>query len=195
MPPATVKTVGDVLYWQYAKIIAASAGFRKEDYGFVTAKFKQLKNGEISWNQIREYIKERQTNECIYCGAEADLTLEHLLPRKFHGPQTERNLVWVCKSCNSAKGGKRLFEFWIDKYGLKEGKNLVPRIAEGKYLKFAYEVFERQGLLGMDITAVTLQACPECDLKPKCIREHTEGKLSVLCIDGILTLTYKQKEV
>ncbi len=191
MPPSVVKTVGDVLYWQYAKIIAVSAGFRKEDYGFVTSKFKQLKKGEISWNQIREYIKERQTNECIYCGAETDLTLEHLLPRKFNGPQTERNVVWVCKTCNSCKGGRRLYEFWIDKYGLKAGKNKVPRIAEGKYLKFAYEVFEHKGLLNMDIAVVTQKACPACDLKLVCIQENSEGKLSVLCIDGILTLSFK----
>jgi hypothetical protein len=191
MPPANVKTVGDVLYWQYAKIIADSAGFSKDSYGFVMSKFKLLKKGEISWNQIREYIKERQTNECVYCGAEAELTLEHLLPRKFNGPQFERNLVWVCKSCNCAKGGKRLYEYWINQYGLKQGKNKVPRIAEGKYLKFAYEVFEHRDLLDMDISAVTAKACPSCDLKPTCIKEDTEGKLSVLCIDGILTLSFK----
>jgi hypothetical protein len=191
MPPAVVKTVRDLIYWQYAKIIAESAGFRKEDYGFVTNKFKQLRAKEISWNEIREYVKEKQTNECIYCGSDAELTLEHLLPRCFNGPNTERNLVWICKSCNSAKGKKRLYEYWVDKYGLKTGKNRVPRIAEGKYLKFAYEILEQNDFLNLDEANVNLKACPACDMKPRCIKEHTEGALSVLCLDGILTLCFK----
>jgi hypothetical protein len=37
-----------------------------------------LRAKEISWNEIREYVKEKQTNECIYCGSDAELTLEHL---------------------------------------------------------------------------------------------------------------------
>ena len=69
MPPTVVKTVKDLIYWQYAKIIADSAGMGKKDYGFVMNKFKQLKQGSISWNEIREYVKEKEFgNECIFCG-------------------------------------------------------------------------------------------------------------------------------
>ncbi len=46
MPPAVVKTVRDLIYWQYAKIIAESAGMGKKDYGFVMNKFKQLRGGQ-----------------------------------------------------------------------------------------------------------------------------------------------------
>jgi rubrerythrin len=193
VPPAVVKTVSDLIFWQYAKIIAASAGFKKEDYGFVTKKFKQLKQQEIFWNEIREYIKEKeQTNECIYCGTKTNLTLEHLLPRCFNGPDYEKNIVWICKPCNSSKGSKRLYEYWIDKYGLKTGKNRVPRIAEGKYLKFAFEVLENKGFLTLSIEDIAPQVCPRCDLKNTCIKERTENKLSVLCLDGILTLCFKE---
>lgn len=192
MPPATVKNVRDLLFWQYAKIIAVSAGFSKDDYGFVTKKLKQLCAGEIAWNEIREYIKEKDQNgECIYCGAKTGLTLEHLLPRSFGGPNSEKNVVWICKKCNSTKGSKRLYEYWVIQRGLKKGKNEVPRIAEGKYLKFAFEVLEEKDLLDLDIKQVTATICPKCDLKSLCIKEKTEGKLSVLCIDGLLTLCFK----
>ena len=108
MPPAVVKSVKDLIYWQYAKIIAESAGMGKKDYGFVMNKFKQLKQGSISWNEIREYVKEREySNECIFCGVTTNLTLEHLLPQKYHGPNVEKNLVWICKSCNSKKRCKK----------------------------------------------------------------------------------------
>jgi hypothetical protein len=43
----------------------------------------------------------------------------------------------------------------------------------------------------LDEAGVNLNACPICDMKPRCIREHTEGALSVLCLDGILTLCFK----
>jgi hypothetical protein len=48
MPPAVVKTVKDLIFWQYAKIIAASSGIGKYDYGFVMAKSKQLRQ---AWKQ------------------------------------------------------------------------------------------------------------------------------------------------
>jgi hypothetical protein len=192
LPPAVVKSVGDLIYWQYAKIISESAGFSKKDWGFVTSKFKLLKQGSISWNELREFIKERQINECIYCGAQTNLTLDHLLPRHFNGPDNEKNVVWVCKSCNSKKGAKRLYEYFVATGGLDKGKYGVPRIAEGKYLKFAHEVLNANGLLEMKITDVTHKICPQCGLKPLCIKEDTEGKLSTLCIDGILTLCFKE---
>ena len=193
MPPSVVKSVEDLIYWQYAKIIAESAGFGKKDFGFVTNRFKQLKQGSIAWNEIREYVKEKQQNdECIYCGAKTNLTLDHLLPRHFNGPDNERNVVWVCKSCNSSKGAKRLYEYYVVNGGLNAAKYGVPRIAEGKYLKFAHEVFGANGMLEMKIDEITRDICPECDLKTLCIKEETEGALSTLCIDGMLTLCFKK---
>ncbi len=192
MPPANIKTVEDLLFWQYAKIIAQSAGFSKKDYGFVCNRFKQLKQGTISWNNLREYLKERQQNECVYCGSEAELTLEHLLPRRHCGPNCEKNVVWVCRSCNSKKGARRLYEYYVATGGLDAAKYSVPRIAEGKYLKFTHEVLEANHMLTMQIGDLTAQVCPVCDLKPICIQQKTEGKLSTLCIDGLLTLCFKQ---
>jgi hypothetical protein len=193
MPPAVVKTVNDLLYWQYAKIIADSAGFSKKEWGFVISKFKLLKQGTITWNELREYIKEKQQNECIYCGAQTSLTIDHLLPKHHKGPDNEKNVVWVCKSCNSRKGAKRLYEYYVTIGGLDAAKYKVPRIAEGKYLKFAYEVLSANEMLEMQIKQMTAEICPRCDLKQVCIRENTEGKLSTLCIDGLLTLCFKRE--
>ena len=35
MPPKAVRTLRDLLFWQYAKIISESAGFGKSNYGFI----------------------------------------------------------------------------------------------------------------------------------------------------------------
>jgi hypothetical protein len=105
MPPAVVKTVGDLIFWQYAKIIADSAGIRKTDYGFVMKKFKQLRAGSISWNEIREYVKERETvDRCGFCGATADLTLEHLLRRSTMVRTLKRTLFGYAKAAIHRRG-------------------------------------------------------------------------------------------
>ena len=135
----------------------------------------------------------RHANECVYCGATANLTLEHLLPQKFNGPNVERNLVWVCKSCNSSKGARRLYEYFALDAGVEAAKYDVPRIAEGKYLKFAYETLKEKSLLATTGAQLRSAVCPKCDMKPLCIRQDSEGELSPFCIDGMLTLCFKRK--
>lgn len=177
MPPPAVKTVRDLLYWQYAKIIASSAGEGKTNYGFIMNRFKKLQSGEIQWSSaIREYVKEHEeSNRCVYCGAGGGLTLEHMLPRSRGGPDVPENAVWVCAKCNSGKGGRRLYEW----YGLEE-RNDLPRIAEGKYLKLLYALHEERGT----ITSTPQDLCPKCDLGAKC---PVEGKLSVYCLEGVFS--------
>jgi hypothetical protein len=189
MPPRAIKTVRDLIYWQYAKIIADSAGFGKRHWRFVMSRFKKFQQGEIFWNEIREYVKEREKrDECIFCGNKASLTLEHMFPRALGGPNDEKNIVWVCPSCNSSKRDRRLYEYYALKGGLKTAKYDVPRIAEGKYLKFLYEMFRDKGLLDADIEYLKEKVCPHCDLRETCVKEKSEGKLSPLCLDGLATL-------
>lgn len=186
MPPSAVKTIKDLIYWQYGKIIADSAGIGKKNYGFVMNRFKKLQREEINWSSsIREYVKEREKmQECIYCGKEEKrLTQEHLLPVSRGGEDREGNSVWVCQSCNSSKGSKRLYEWMAHKEGMKAAKYETPRIAEGKYLKLLYRMHEERGTLSL--TEKELEVlCEDCDMGAKC----PEGKsLSLYCLEGIFT--------
>jgi hypothetical protein len=191
MPPPAIKSVRDMIYWQYAKIIADSAGMGKKNWGFIMSRFKKLQQEEIFWNEIREYVKEREkSDECIFCGAKTSLTLDHLFPRSMKGPDTERNIIWVCRRCNSSKGARRLYELWTIKGGLKGAKYEVPRIAEGKYLKLLYEVFQEKGMLDLTKDELKERACPNCDMKALCVKEKSVEKLSPLCLDGIATMCF-----
>lgn len=188
MPPTAVRSLKDLLYWQYAKIIAESAGMGKRQWAFIMDRFKKLQSGEIAWDSIREYVKEREDlDHCVYCGREEALTLEHLFPRAFRGPEDEKNAVWVCASCNSSKGARRLYEFWTVRDGLKAAKYDVPRLAEGKYLKLLYDVFEEAEVLDVDEDGLHARFCSQCDLNPLCEREDSVGRLSPLCLDGVAT--------
>ncbi len=66
MPPPAVKTLRDLVFWQYAKIISESAGLGKKNWRFVMSRFKQFQEGEIFWNEIREYVKEGEKKDELY---------------------------------------------------------------------------------------------------------------------------------
>ncbi|UCE36035.1 MAG: HNH endonuclease [Thermoplasmata archaeon] len=178
MPPSAVKTLRDLIFWQYAKIISESAGFGKSNYRFIMNRFKKLQSDEIEWSSsIREWIQEKENpNQCIYCGAEEKLTVDHMIPLSRGGPDHPDNAVMVCSHCNSLKGNKRLYEF----HSL-ENRNVIPRIAEGKYLKLLYDELERRKLL--DIGRKNLSTlCEICDLDKKC---PVPEDLTVYCLEGI----------
>ncbi len=53
MPDKEVKTIKDLIYYQYAKVIARSAigaDAKKKLYGFVKVKFRELRDNEIKWS-------------------------------------------------------------------------------------------------------------------------------------------------
>lgn len=128
MPPPAVKTIRDMVYWQYAKLIARSAGQEKK-YGFVMDRFKKLQSDEINWSgSIREYIREREVSgQCIYCGGRAELCVDHLIPRSRGGPESGDNAVMACRACNSSRGDRGIYE-WFE----LEGRNEVPRVTCGR---------------------------------------------------------------
>ena len=180
MPPKAVKTLRDLLYWQYAKIISESAGFGKSNYRFIMDRYKKLQTGEIEWStSIREWVHEKENKDtCIYCGVAGPLTVEHMIPLSRGGPDHPDNAVWVCSRCNASKGDKRLYEF----FGL-EDRNRLPRIAEGKYLKLLYDELDKRGLLETSRESLG-ELCEMCDLGVKC---PVAEDLTVYCLEGVFT--------
>ena len=48
----------------------------------------------------------RDRFECQYCGADEDLTFDHVIPRSRGGRTTWDNVVAACAPCNLLKGGR-----------------------------------------------------------------------------------------
>lgn len=143
-PPGRAKTVRDLIYWEYSKLIAGSAVGNRKNYRFVSYTFKQLKTGKKKFSPIkREEEKQRLIKEdiCAYCGAPAD-QWEHIIPRSRGGPDTFHNEVRACKKCNLAKRDRDPFE-WYGEAHIDE----LPRIVLGKYLKMIYDFHEKYGTL------------------------------------------------
>jgi 5-methylcytosine-specific restriction endonuclease McrA len=57
------------------------------------------------WRKIRERVLRSGQFICVYCGQEAD-TVDHVIPRRLGGNDSDDNLVPSCKRCNLAKGGR-----------------------------------------------------------------------------------------
>lgn len=144
MPPPAVKTIRDLIYWEYAKLIAGSAIDDRKNYGFVMHTYQRLKNQQIKPSDILRDNKRlfAAGKVCAYCGSIDGLEWDHIIPLAKIQLTSIDNQVWACKHCNSSKGGRDPFEW----YGL-ERRYEIPRIVLGKYLKLIYEIHERQGTL------------------------------------------------
>lgn len=57
---------------------------------------------------------ERYGNRCVYCGGvyePAELTVDHVEPRRKGGDHSHGNLVACCRRCNVEKGGLPAWAF------------------------------------------------------------------------------------
>ena len=59
----------------------------------------------------RENIYKRDNYECVYCGSNKNLTLDHVIPQSKGGKDGWHNLVTACKSCNGEKADLTLEEY------------------------------------------------------------------------------------
>ena len=186
MPDKDVETLQDLIYYQYAKIIAKRAftalngkEAKRQHYGFVKKTFLELRNGVKTWSEItrEDWQFVESEKKCIYCGSEADLHKEHVIPKSIRiKPECEtcdriqgiHNQVWACKQCNLTKGTRGLYQFYrIMHPNEKKFYDLIPPLVEKKYLKTVYY-------------------CHECaqTLNSGCI--DGDGEITVLDIDFIL---------
>ena len=61
--------------------------------------------GTRYWRKARERILRRDQFICFYCGQEAD-TVDHVIPRRLQGTDSDDNLVAACRRCNFSKSGR-----------------------------------------------------------------------------------------
>lgn len=158
MPDRDVKTLRHLIWYQYAKLIAKRAlgpEAKKQHYGFVKKTLKDLMAGRMTWSDIIREDKQlvEAEKKCVYCGSEADLAWEHIVPKSLEinercvacdTIQAIHNQVWSCRTCNSQKGTMGLYTFYQKR--LPDDTKFydhVPPLVEKKYLKTIYECLDR----------------------------------------------------
>jgi hypothetical protein len=171
MPDREVKTIRDLIFFQYAKIIGISAfgpDAKKTAYGFIKTTFRELVHDEKKWSDILREDQQFADAEkaCIYCGATDHLQWEHIVPRSLvineRCPACDRiqgihNMVWACRSCNASKGDRGFYHFIRDLHPeAKKFSDLAPVLAEKKYLKTIYWCHLCKGDLMKEIPGITV---------------------------------------
>jgi hypothetical protein len=141
MPPSYMKTIRQLIYWEYAKLMADAAGLPK-NFGFIVNRYKALDSGKIKMSSILREDQQQLKNKkiCIYCGSKTHLSYDHIIPKSKGGPDNIHNQVLSCKKCNSSKGNKDIFEWFQE-------SEKIPRLVKGKYLKLVYEFHNNLGTL------------------------------------------------
>jgi ribosomal protein S27AE len=182
MPDRDVKTVRDLIYYQYAKVMARSAfgpDAKRTSYGFIKKSFRDLRESRQRWSDVtREDKQFIQTEKlCVYCGATENLQWEHIVPRSIRVndrcQSCEKllgihNQVWACGKCNLEKCDKGLYTFFRDRLtGDAKYYDRIPALLEKKYLKTVYWCHECAGTMDRE------------DL-------DGDGSMTVLDIDAVL---------
>lgn len=170
LPPRGVRTIRDLVYWEYAKLIGKSAGFEK-NYGFIMSRYTKLKSGQIHISGLEKddekvLIGERK---CAYCGSPESLCIDHIIPLVKGGLDITSNKVLSCRKCNSSKLQHDIFEW----YFMIRNEQEIPKMVWGKYLKLIWDFHALHHTL--DRSDV-----------------NKDGKLDVLDLGAILK-TYEEK--
>ncbi len=141
-PPRNVRSIRELIFWEYAKLIARAAGFEK-NYGFIMSRYKKLKTGEIKISDIFKDNKKqlKKGKECVYCGSNEHLSFDHIIPLNKGGKDNHDNIILACSTCNSSKGDKDLLEWFY----VHKNEKRIPKLVLSKYLKIIWDhhVLER----------------------------------------------------
>ena len=71
-------------------------------------------DSSISKRKIKNHLSGLHGNFCQYCGIETEpskATIDHITPQSSGGSDDISNLIYCCKSCNSAKNNRELSYF------------------------------------------------------------------------------------
>ncbi len=72
----------------------------------------EYQRGELFGYEVWEYLLEKWSRRCAYCGATGvPLEKEHIVPRSRGGTDRVSNLTVACHRCNQAKGSRTAAEF------------------------------------------------------------------------------------
>lgn len=140
LPPPFVRTIKELIYWEYARLMTKAAGNGVKSYwGFTTANYKKLLSGSIKMTDL-DHDNRKQINRephCEYCGktkAEgAVLSQDHIIPMSKLRHEGADNIITSCRECNSSKGDRDVFDWY---YNVRKETD-IPKMVWSKYLKLA----------------------------------------------------------
>jgi 5-methylcytosine-specific restriction endonuclease McrA len=120
LPPSLESRISNVLTWvqrlcRYAPVVSISLELVKFDTQLMQdaeVSGVAYQQGELAGYEVREYLLEKWTRTCAYCGkTNVPLEIEHIVPRSRGGSSRVSNLTLACHTCNQRKGTLTAEEF------------------------------------------------------------------------------------
>ena len=76
------------------------------------AEYRHRRRALVLNCQYEDYNPLDIFKDCVYCGGQDSLEVEHLIPLSRGGDHTKENLAVACRSCNASKNSKTPLE-WL----------------------------------------------------------------------------------
>ena len=73
-------------------------------------QFKIKRTNEATWRGIKDWVFLRDGDRCKMCGSTKRLTIDHIVPVAWGGPDDADNLQVLCQDCNRRKGSSVMIE-------------------------------------------------------------------------------------
>lgn len=76
MPPKYVRTIRELIYWEYAKLVAGSAVKDRKNYRFIAYVYSGFKKNLLDPSSIlkeNKMLVESGSNICAYCNCSEEL--------------------------------------------------------------------------------------------------------------------------
>lgn len=146
MTLSMIDTVGDVLIWEYAKLISDGISDERISTDAAFQNYLDIKSGAKRFTDPVFEDLEIDREKCAYCGVQKDLKEGTLVPDRGCISSDCHNTVRVCSQCRHSKGDRDLMDWW----GLEKIHELHPAVRR-KYLRMLYLCYECRGLLDQHI--------------------------------------------
>lgn len=150
LPPSLRSRVDNVTAWSsrlinqvpVAQIHVETMRFDKHKIQNPEVSGTEYQQGELFGYEVREYLLEKWSRRCAYCGnSGVPLDVEHITPRSRGGSDRVSNLTLACTPCNQIKGNQTASEFGFPaiqrkaRQPLKDAAVNATRYAIGKALE------------------------------------------------------------
>ncbi len=107
----------------------------------------EYQQGELAGYEVREYLLEKFSRKCCYCGkTDTPLEIEHITPKSRGGSNRVSNLCLACRPCNQRKGNQTATEFGFPNIQAQAKKPLKDTSAVNSVRWAIWRMFDASGL-------------------------------------------------
>lgn len=107
----------------------------------------EYQQGELQGYEVREYLLEKYSRKCCYCGkTDVPLEVEHITPKSRGGSNRVSNLCLACHDCNQRKGKQTATEFGFPGVQAQAKKPLKDASAVNSVRWAMFDLFKSTGL-------------------------------------------------